>query len=238
METNGRFRQDSIPTYPPPYHILRTRTKLTPVFIDVSQLSADEVFENFQHSTSVRYIFDLLRQLTQTVDTESSAQKSFWFDSSFLIYTIHPLLHELLSFPRATRYDSTPLRQRECIRLAAILYVCNIRNRLDPDPGIGMLYGTKLYVMLRSPDMLSSWSDASNCCNTSTFVWILTVAACSVTLFDDLRGSFKTLLSTTLRSTGIASTFRAFYTLIHRVLWSTTVLESDLCNLHTEFGAP
>ncbi|KIW46593.1 uncharacterized protein PV06_02258 [Exophiala oligosperma] len=248
IETNGRFKQDSIPIYPLPYHLLVGRTKLNPIFTDLSRLSTnDKVIGDMQQQHScnanaiTKAIFDRLRQLTETVDKESpSVQEtttttSFWLDSFSWVYTIQPLLYELLSLPRATRHDSPLLRRGECLRLGAILYVCNIRYKLDPEPGTAMLHGTKLYSLLgSSPNLLSSWSDSDDAEDVATLIWILTAAACSVTLFDDLRREFAVLLSTTLRSTRIVTTFREFYTLIHRFPWSRAVLGSELRNLHDE----
>ncbi|KAJ4854164.1 uncharacterized protein T069G_11143 [Trichoderma breve] len=117
--------------------------------------------------------------------------------SGCVIPTVERLLHHFLSLPRSSIHDEIHARQRECFRLAGILYLGSLRSKFDFEPGAGMLYGTKLQLVLGSEGMLPKW-DTSNI----FLIWILTVAACSPILFDDLRMQFAALLSESVRSIG------------------------------------
>jgi hypothetical protein len=76
-----------------------------------------------------------------------------------------------------------------------------------------MLYGTKLLLMLGSEGMLPKWETSNK-----FLIWILTVAACSSILFDDLRAQFTALLSDSARSTGL-NTSKDYLTAINGFLW-------------------
>lgn len=221
IEVNGRSRQDAVPLYRPPYQLLATRCRLTLPAAGLPELSSDEVVEDVGGSVPVRYICQRLRQLNEVIGEESST-RDFWLDPVFPVFQIHPVLYECLCFPRASIYDDVQLRRRECFRLAAILYICNLRAKFDPEPGQGMLYGTKLQAMLSSLETFSLWPRSN-----TVLLWTLTVASCSATLFDDLREQFVALLAFTTRALGIR-TFGGFHARVHGLTWSDAAFGPEL----------
>lgn len=100
--------------------------------------------------------------------------RDLWYDPLFAAYHVSPVLHSFLSIEHGSIFDDLAIRQKECFRLAGILYLCNLRSKFDFEPGAGMLYGTKIQMMLGTPYMLPYWGKAN-----IFLMWIMTVCACS-----------------------------------------------------------
>ncbi|RDW58468.1 hypothetical protein BP5796_12398 [Coleophoma crateriformis] len=199
IEVNGCFRADGTPQFPQPYSLLAARSQLAFSVSDLSQLSSNQAFEAVEASPAVLHVRKMLRSLNEIIDAELLVQ-DLWSNVLFSVFNLTPLLHNLFSMARGSVHDAILIRQRECLRLAAILYINDIRGRFDFEPGSGMLYGSKLQMMLNSPGMMPSWSRSNVSC-----IWILTVAACSDCLFDDLRSHFVARLSECVQMAGISS---------------------------------
>ncbi|KAL7935579.1 hypothetical protein V8C35DRAFT_278595 [Trichoderma chlorosporum] len=212
IEVNGRFRQDATPQYSPPNDILSTQSKLKLTLFDTTQFSSGCVIPAVEECDVSKYLCEQLRHLSDIIAVETLTQ-DLWVDPLFPVFHISPLLHYFLCLPRSSIYDDIHARQRECFRLAGILYLGNLRYKFDFEPGAGMLYGTKLLLMLGSEGMLPKW-ETSNI----FLIWILTVAACSPILFDDLRMQFAALLSESARSTGLI-TSSEYLAAIHEFVW-------------------
>ncbi|OAP64168.1 hypothetical protein AYL99_00140 [Fonsecaea erecta] len=224
IETNGRLGQDATPQYRPPYHLLATRSRLDFHQTDVNLLSQSETCDSIDQSAAVQHICQRLRQLNQIVDDECT-KRELWHDSPFTLFHVSPLLHDCLSISRGTVRDGLQLRQRECFRLASILYLCGIRAKFDFEHGAGMLYGTKLQLMVGTPGMLPRW-ESSNV----FLVWILTVAACSAILFDELRTQFVSMLAECIHAAGIGS-FDEYSSMIYDFMWCSGALGPALSSL-------
>lgn len=214
IEVNGRLLQDAVPINRPPYHVLCTRSKLTFAIADVGRLETSQV---------VAYICQQLKRLNEIITAEASV-RDLWRDVLFPLFHISPILHDCLSIARGSLHDDIETRHQECFRLAAILYLCNLRAKFDFEPGAGMLYGSKLYIMAESIPERSN-----------VLLWALAVGACSVTLFDDLRSQFVTLLSGAVRSAGIA-TSREFLSIIEEFIWCGVAFGPDLSDLQDRLG--
>ncbi|KAL7905383.1 hypothetical protein GGI35DRAFT_460574 [Trichoderma velutinum] len=212
IEINGRFRQDAAPQFSPPIDLLSGQSKLNLTLLDAAQLSSGCVIPTVERCEVASYLCQQLRHLNDIIASETST-RDLWIDPLFHIFHISPVLHHFLSLPRSSMYDEIHARQRECFRLAGILYLGNLRSKFDFEPGAGMLYGTKLQLILGSEGMLPKW-DSSNI----FLIWILTVAACSPILFDDLRMQFAALLSESVRSIGYA-TSQDYLAAINGFMW-------------------
>ncbi|RDW57455.1 hypothetical protein BP6252_13793 [Coleophoma cylindrospora] len=212
IEVNGCFRADGKPQFPQPYSLLAARSQLKFPASDISQLSSNEAFEAVEDSPAVLYVRKMLRNLNAIIDAELLVQ-DLWSNVLFSVFHLTPILHDIFSMAHGSVHDAILIRQRECFRLAAILYISNIRGRFDFEPGSGMLYGSKLQMMLNSPGMMPSWGRSNVSC-----IWILTVAACSECLFDDLRNYFLARLLECVRVAGISS-FQDFLVTIIEFGW-------------------
>jgi hypothetical protein len=224
IEVNGRFRQDAAPMFPLPLHIIAPKSRLRFETTNVLSLSNEEVFGCLEESPATNYVHQQLGRLNALVDQEASA-RDLWKDDLFAVYNISPLLHEALSFARGLVRDDLHLRQRECFRLASLLYLCNLRAKFDFEPGVGMLYGTKLLMILESPGMLPRWNRSN-----IFLLWSLTVAACSETLFDDIRTRFVILIAEIIGPAQMSS-FQEYHDLICSFLWSKAAFETELSAL-------
>jgi hypothetical protein len=196
---------------------------------DHSQISSQEVFKCVEESVAVNCVCGRLRQLNEIIAAELLAQ-DLWRDDLFAVFHLTPTFHELFSMVHGSVHDSYQIRQKECFRLAAILYVTNLRAKFDFEPGAGMLYGTKLQAMLDTQDIMPSWDGSSY-----LLIWILTVASCSECLFDDLRHYFVLRLSESVLSAGI-STFQDLVTLVKGVTWSDGAFGLALRALESQIG--
>ncbi|KAH8802580.1 hypothetical protein F5884DRAFT_683329 [Xylogone sp. PMI_703] len=227
IETNGRFRQDNIPHFPLPYHLLSTRSNLRFPILTHTRTSFDGSAQRLEESVVVRDILESFRQLNEMITAELSI-RDLWHDVSFWVYNLSPILHELLAISRGSVHDNIWIRQLECFRLAGILYVTNLRLKIDPEYGSGMLYGSKLQMILGSPEMMPSWGSSNN-----FLIWILTVAACSSCLFDDLRNYFVTLLSESLKYSDVVN-FDEFLMIIHGISWCDKAFHREIRDLETK----
>ncbi|KIX94724.1 uncharacterized protein Z520_09414 [Fonsecaea multimorphosa CBS 102226] len=225
IETNGRFLQDAAPRYRPPYRLLARRSRLDLDMTDVSLLSHGENFDTLEQSEAVRHICQQLRRLNHIMDEECT-RRDLWHDSPFAVFHVSPILHDCLSIAHGTLRDEIQLRQRECFRLASILYLCEIRAKFDFEPGAGMLYGTKLQLMMGTEGLLPRWERSNNV----FLLWILTVAACSATLFDDLRTQFVSRLAECIHAAGIANV-DDFCSIIYDFTWSRGAFGPALSSL-------
>lgn len=224
IEVNGRFRQDAAPQFSPPDDILSTQSKLNLTLLDMAQLSSDCVIPDIERCDISKYLCDQLRHLNDIIAAET-LMRNLWIDPLFPVYQISPLLHHFLCLPRSSMYDEIHARQRECFRLAGILYLGNLRSRFDFEAGAGMLYGTKLLLILGSEGMLPKWETSNK-----FLIWILTVAACSPILFDDLRAQFAALLSGSARSTGL-TTSHDYLAAINGFIWCDSAFGATLNSL-------
>ena len=198
---------------------------------DIARLSAMEVFDGLEESGSVQHIYQQLRRLNEII-AEESTTRSLWQDVRFAVFHVTPILHDCLSVARASPGDDIALCQRECFRLASILYLIEVRAKFDFEAGAGMLYGSKLQAMLGRPGLLTAW-DRSN----HFLLWILTVASCAATLFHDSRAQFVRWLSDSLRATDISS-FDKFSTLVNGFVWSETAFGPALLALADQIDFP
>ncbi|RFU25199.1 hypothetical protein B7463_g11137, partial [Scytalidium lignicola] len=219
IEVDGRFQQDSAPQFPPPYKILSTRSML-----DLSTSEDNPENENSISAQTSLGIYDIrqkLRDLHEIIHAELLTRRDLWHDALFPIYNLLPILYNLLSARRFSIYDEIHHRQEECFRLAAILYINNIRAKFGFEPGGGMLYGSKLQMMLGTDGFMSSWQPPH------VLIWILTVAASSPTLFAELRSYFVEQLQECLRSSGTAD-FECFTNMLTKFMWSNEIFGGDL----------
>ena len=143
--------------------------------------------------------FGLLQQLNEIIASALLTRKNLWHEVTFAVYHLSPIMHSLLTLPRASVHDHLFFRQMECFRLACILYIANLQLKFDPEPGTGMLYGSKLKMNLDREDMMPSWSRSN-----PILIWILTIAACSSCLFTDLRSHFVARLREALQEIEVA----------------------------------
>ncbi|EHK50807.1 hypothetical protein TRIATDRAFT_54642, partial [Trichoderma atroviride IMI 206040] len=227
IEVNGRFRQDAAPQYSPPNDILSSQSKLNLMLFDMTQLSSGCVIPTVERCDISKYLCHQLRHLNDIIAAETLT-RNLWIDPLFPVYHISPVLHHFLCLPRSSIYEEIHARQRECFRLAGILYLGNLRARFDFEPGAGMLYGTKLLLILGSEGMLPKWETSNK-----FLIWILTVAACSPILFDDLRIQFAALLSGSAQSTGL-TTSQDYLAAIKGFIWCDSAFGATLKSLSSQ----
>ncbi|KAH8821788.1 hypothetical protein F5884DRAFT_894521 [Xylogone sp. PMI_703] len=220
IEVDGRFQQDSAPQFPFPYQILSSQSRLN--LLNGEYGLANEISGAIQSNVNIYQTRQNLRELHEIIHAELLTRRDLWQEALFPIYNLLPILYNLLSARRFSIHDEFHLRQEECFRLAAILYINNIRTKFGFEPGGGMLHGSKLQMMLNTDGCMSSWGQSN-----ILLIWILTVAASSPTLFAELRGYFVERLQEHLRASGIED-FETYVNLLREFAWIDEVFGGDL----------
>ncbi|PYH41023.1 uncharacterized protein BP01DRAFT_426680 [Aspergillus saccharolyticus JOP 1030-1] len=148
VDVNGAYLQDSAPRYQQPFEILVDRSMLTTSSYQFSQ-SLDD---NTDGDAFVSYIRQSLTELHMIMLSELT-KRDLWYDILFPGFHISPILHVLLSQNRATVYVSMNERVVECFRLATVIYLTELRGKFGLDTIPGLLYGSKLLLLLRNMDL-------------------------------------------------------------------------------------
>ncbi|KAL2802746.1 hypothetical protein BJX63DRAFT_437566 [Aspergillus granulosus] len=181
VDVNGSYLQDTVPRYPQPFAILAVRSKLdTASFNQPSHTASGE----YGPRITVAQIYDSITELHMVIRLELS-MRDLWTDIIFPGFHVSPILHALLSQPRVTIYDTVDDRMKECFRLAAIIYLTELRVLFGIDPIPGQLYGSKLCLLLQQvePAVYAQATDFY-------LVWALTVGASlrvtSLATYNDL----------------------------------------------------
>jgi hypothetical protein len=212
--------------YPLPIGLLARESKLELADTQTPSESSHDTVETLGQSYAVHVNLQQLRGLTIILEGKALT-RDLWYDPLFAAYHVSPVLHSFLSIEHGSMFDDLAVRQKECFRLAGILYLCNLRSKFDFEPGAGMLYGTKIQMMLGTPYMLPYWGEAN-----IFLMWIMTVCACSPILFEDTRNQFTLLLSECIQAAGITS-FADFETSIKGFVWCDAAFGQALHDLES-----
>jgi hypothetical protein len=218
---NGSYLQDIVPRYPQPLAILSVRSQLN---IDVLDQPSHTVNEAYTAGIAISQIRNSILELHDIIRSELSI-RALWTDIIFPGFHISPLLHALLSQPRAMVYDGLYDQLIECFRLAAIIYLTELRGLFGVDTIPGQLYGSKLQLLLQGVD-LPVYIESTN----FYLVWTLTVGASASCLHQELRDWFTGQLSQVLNVLQIP-TFQKYKNMILDFLWSSEALGHSLDSL-------
>ncbi|KAL3494386.1 hypothetical protein BJX62DRAFT_234263 [Aspergillus germanicus] len=189
VDVNGSYLQDIVPRYPQPFTILAVRSKLHTGFLDQPSYTTDG---EYTAEIPIPQLRDSILELHDIIRSELS-MRDLWTDIIFPGFHISPILHALLSQPRATVFDRLDGRLRECFRLAAVIYLTELRGLFGVDTIPGQLYGSKLRLFLQGVD-LPVYAEPGN----FYLVWALTVGACASCLDQELKDWFTFQLSQAL----------------------------------------
>lgn len=169
-----------------------------------------------------------LRQVHEIITAELLT-RDLWGDVLFPVFHLSPILYDLLSMPRGTIHENMYVRRRECFRLAAVLYVTELRAKFGVDASPAILYASKLRNMLQAGDMLRPWGPSN-----VFLLWSLTVAASSTCVLEGLRRGFVHMLSTAAQAAGITR-FPELVTLFATFLWCDETMALSVRALETKY---
>jgi hypothetical protein len=130
----------------------------------------------------IKRICSDLRRLHSTIQSELK-RRNLWNDTLFPSFQILPLLYGLLSQPRLHSMLNVGEVRIECFRLAAIIYVGEIRGKFTIDNSIAGMYAQKLKVLLYAEAL--DWEDEN-----VYLLWIMTVGSVSLSLSAEDRDWF------------------------------------------------
>ncbi|KAF7588871.1 hypothetical protein BBP40_005056 [Aspergillus hancockii] len=219
VDINGSYLQDGNPRYAQPFANLEIRSQLSLTFLDQAGQASDD--ESPTLGVALSQVWYSLQELNEIIQAELSSRE-LWRDVLFPGFHISPILHALISLPRGTIYDSVDARIGECLRLAKIIYLTELRGKFGIDTIPGELYGSKLRLLLQDGNIIILGTRSR-----VHLAWALTVGACASCLNQDLRDCFTPLLSRMISLMGLKS-FHDFKNMITGFLWSGDALGTSL----------
>jgi hypothetical protein len=181
-------------------------------------------------------VCDSLRQLGDAIQCESLLRGDvFWSDVLFCPFHISPILHDCLSIPRLPggEESSMPSQRREFFRLAAILYMTQIRKRFAVDDTAAIVYATKMHMLLDTVVGGEAWSWGQS---NSFLIWSLVVASTCNCVHEALRIKFLDSLVVVIKAADISS-FSELSGLVSGMMWCEAALGCTLAGLEHQLPA-
>ena len=170
-----------------------------------------------------------MRQANTLIDTYSIVHgDDLWHDVLFSHFHLTPALHDLLSMPRCSSQDDVHTRRREVFRLAAIIYLTELRKRFGIDDAPAIIYDTKLTMVLVTLDMAESWGKSN-----IFLIWSLVVAASCSCIHREFRPLHLQRLTTALRTTGVKD-FDELWAMVCNFMWSEAAMATSLAALESQ----
>jgi hypothetical protein len=223
VDLSAAYLKDAAPRYPRPSQCIAMRSKLQ---VAVDPIDRSYPGEDLGQDAATARICDAMRQVNDIIMVSVLDQgDDFWSDVLFSTFHLAPILHDLLSMPRCSSQDHIFAQRRGCFRLAAILYMTELRKKFGIHDMPAIIYATKLNLILSTPGMASSWGESS-----IFLLWILAVAASCSCVHGALRDDFAKMLSTAVQEAGFVY-FEDFRSLISDFMWCNAVLGPSLAEL-------
>jgi hypothetical protein len=168
----------------------------------------------------------------QDVMHDEMSRRHLWKDTIFAGFYISPILGDLLAMRLDVDKEQSPHTVLlEAFRLAAVLYVSDLRSKFGIDTlPAGPLYATKLQTILSS----SSTRDWE--AQTDLLIWILAIAFTSQSLFQEQRALFTEMFNHALTVGGI-SEIEDLKALLTRIVWDEEILDIQSRTLESLFAA-
>ena len=163
---------------------------------------------------------------------DEMSRRHLWKDTIFAGFYISPILGDLLAMRLDVDKEQSPHTVLlEAFRLAAVLYVSDLRSKFGIDTlPAGPLYATKLQTILSS----SSTRDWE--AQTDLLIWILAIAFTSQSLFQEQRALFTEMFNHALTVGGI-SEIEDLKALLTRIVWDEEILDIQSRTLESLFAA-
>ncbi|KAH8805206.1 hypothetical protein F5884DRAFT_859815 [Xylogone sp. PMI_703] len=219
MDLYGSFEYDLVPRYPQPINILRAHRKFA---FPTCQFDIATIQNRLEDNETISQIVQSLEEVDDTIATRVAASKNIWKEPYTAGFYLAPVLHDLLSIPRCSTADNSNIKMRECFRLAAILYVSQIRQKFSFSVTAAVSYASKLYFLLKEMEDFETWRESSK-----YLVWILAVGACCTFLPVYLRHNFADRLAVLAEVLGVVE-FSDIEELITSMPWCKEVFGSPL----------
>jgi hypothetical protein len=235
VDLTGAYLQDTIPRFAQPYDIIAMRSKMSVISKPLD--GAASLGPDLALDPALSRLCDSLRQLSDIIECESLLRGDvFWSDVLFCPFHVSPILHDCLSISRAPGggEESEKFSQRrEFFRLAAILYMTEIRKRFAIDDTAAIVYSTKMHMLLDTivRGQACSWGEANG-----FLIWSLVVASSCSSVHEILRIRFLDSLVAVIKTAGIVS-FSELSDLVSRLTWCGAALTHTLAHLEKQLPA-
>lgn len=192
------------------------------------QLAEEDANDRLGSAVILGFCKDILH--VQDAMRGEMSRRHLWKDTVFAGFYISPILGDLLAM-RLDAYRSSSTVLLEAFRLAAVLYVSDLRSKFGIDTlSAGPLYATKLQTILSSSSA-HDWEAQSD-----LLIWILAIAFTSPSLFAEQRTWFTGMFSNALMAGGI-SEFGGLKVLLARIVWDEEILDIQSQTLASFFAS-
>jgi hypothetical protein len=181
----------------------------------------DHVIDTSSLVTTASIMCSAINHLQEKIRAELASHR-VWDDPIYPGLHVSPLLGQLLALKSMAQTDAAGKQLIETFRLAAIIYISNLRARFEVDTSMQTsLYAQKLLAILREHD-----NETPGLAEQDLRLWCLTVAATSRCLSDADRPVFVTLCSRTMIA-GSLTTFEAFLGRLKLFVWDEELLDVE-----------
>jgi hypothetical protein len=194
IELNICAAQDTIPRYPPPFHLIKNQYSTAHESYGLQHrdkaIGASGVF-SLLSSTEMLDIFTELSFLTVALTAESPLRVS-WDADNFPGFGFYPTLHKLLSIQLASTQDSFGSAVQEMCRLGAILFLAEVRRKFGISPVVTSVQSSKLHTLLDNNEML--WATELDTIRD----WTILMAGCAADTEADRTRAVQSLIQSSI----------------------------------------
>lgn len=157
---------------------------------DITPVQTTELFPGLSEDTEISRVCGNIKRLNIEIEKRfATARDELWSDVLFPQFHLAPILHDLLSMPRASVMDGAYASSKELFRLAAILYICNLWALFGMDTVGDARYLAKLKLFWTQQDLSRIW-----CFTRPLFLWSVLVFCTYQGTSADMRQQWIRLL--------------------------------------------
>jgi hypothetical protein len=189
IELNFCAARDSIPRFPPPFHLIKNPYSTVQESLGLQhgkkaiQVSGISSFL----SAEMLDVFGELSVLVIALTMESPLRIR-WDDDNFPGFGFYPTLYKLLATQTTVNESEFGDAVQEMCRLGAIIFLAEVRRRFGIAPIVANVQFTKLVKLLDSNEML--WVKELD----HIRVWVIIMSGCAVDNEADRMWAVKSLL--------------------------------------------
>jgi hypothetical protein len=194
IELNICAAQDTIPRYPPPFHLIKNQYSTAHESYGLQHRDrAMQVsgLSSLLPSTEMLDVLTELSFLTVALTVESPLRVS-WDADNFPGFGFYPTLHKLLSIQIASTQDCSGDPLQEMCRLGAILFLAEVRRKFGISPVVTNVQSSKLHTLLDNNEIL--WAKELDPIRD----WTVLIAGCAADKEADRSWAVQTLIQSSV----------------------------------------
>jgi hypothetical protein len=228
-EHETSLAQDTIPCYPPPFHLFKSPLDTS----DLHGIQHRDLVLNYCRLTHL-ITNDMIMALTDlSVLTimlrQESENKISWEDTDFVCFGVYPITNKFLANHIASDDDGLRSVTQEICRLGGLLFLAEVRRKFGVFPIIVEAQIKKLQMLLHQSS--SIWNSSLDTIRT----WVLVVAGCAMSEVPERTWIVEALVRSRVR-TGYHS-WQDIMKVMSRMWWIDEVLLFRSKELEFEYAS-